>query len=219
MFKSQMKFQKILCLLALIMAAVMFVYALGFITDWYDLLYFTLDLDEGIDFAYVDGTQFFWELQTYLTKETVDGQTTVTRHTGFVEDLITVSIVGILIAVFMLITRNNTRRKYYVSNYVSTGMYCVFNVGFAVWLMDRVTLYKSKFLQINFEMLEKYCKMWKIEYYPTTRWCDCGYVLGALLIAFSLAVAANLVWKIALTRRENKLLSQGRSADVAATVA
>ncbi len=220
MYKTQMKFQKILCLAALIMAAVMFVYALGFITDWHDLLYYTLDIDEGLDYTEVDGTQFFWELQTYVLYEKVGEETIEHRHVGFVGHLVAVAIIGVLIAVSMIVTRNNVRRKYYVSNFVTTGLYCVHNVVFAIWMMVQVTVYKAKFLQIDFEMLEMYCDVWKIAYNPTTRCCDWGYVLGALLIVFSLVVAFNLIWKVTLMKRENKLLNQNKTTENAvATVA
>lgn len=206
MFKYQMKFQKILCFAALILAAVMFVYALGFITDWHDLLYFALDLDEGIDYTDVPGAQFYWELQTYVLYETVGTQTIAHKHVGFVDNLLTMAIVGLLITLSLMVTRNNVRRKYYISNFVTTGIYCVFNLGFAVWLIANVTTYKAKFLQIDFEALEMFCELWEIEYNPTTRCCDWGYVLGALLILFSVAVALNLIWKLSLTKRENNLL-------------
>lgn len=219
MFKSQMKFQKILCLAALIMAAVMFVYALGFITDWHDLLYFVLDIDEGADYTEVDGAQFYWELQTYVLYEhTSDGQTIEHRFVGFVDHLLTMAIIGLLLAIAMIVTRNNTRRKYYISNVVTTCAYSAYNVGFAIWMMIKVSVYKAKFLQINFEQLEMFCTMWKREYNPTTRCCDWGYVLGALLILFSAAVVFNLIWKVTLMKRENKLLS-GQVAEVATTVA
>lgn len=215
MFKTQMKFQKILCLAALIMAAVMFVYALGFITDWHDLLYFTLDIDEGIDYTDVEGTQFYWEMQTYVTYEKVDGQTVEHKHVGFLGHLLTCSIVGLLLAVSMIVTRNNVRRKYYVSNFVTTILYSAYNVFFAVWTMVQVTVYKAKFLQIDFETLEVFCELWKVEFNPTTRCCDWGYVLGVLLILFSLVAAFNLIWKVTLTRRENKLLTQNKTTEVA----
>lgn len=220
MYKTQMKFQKILCLAALIMAAVMFVYALGFITDWHDLLYYTLDIDEGLDYTEVDGTQFLWELQTYVLYEKVGEETIEHRHVGFLGHLVTVAIIGLLIAFSMIVTRNNVRRKYYVSNFVTTGLYCVHNVVFAIWMMVQVTVYKEKFLQIDFEMLKTYCDVWKIEYNPTTRCCDWGYVLGVLLIVFSLVVAFNLIWKVTLMKRENKLLNQNKTTERAvATVA
>lgn len=218
MFKYQMKFQKILCFAALILAAVMFVYALGFITDWHDLLYFALDLDEGIDYTEgVPGAEFYWELQTYVLYEKVGTQTIEHKHVGFVGHLLTMAIVGLLITLSMMVTRNNIRRKYYISNFVTTGVYSVFNVVFAVWLMVNVTTYKAKFLQIDFEALEAFCELWKIEYNPTTRCCDWGYVLGALLILFSIAVVLNLIWKLSLTKRENNLLRGNGTATAVTT--
>lgn len=209
MFKSQMKYQKILCFAALVLAAVLFVYALGFITDLYDLLYFTLDLDEGVDYTEVEGTQFFWELQTYVLYENVGTETIAHRHVGFTDKLVTVAVVGILLAVAAYVTRNNSRRKYYVSNYVSSALYCVYNLFAAVWISVNVADYKQKFALIDFEMLEEYCKIWKIEFNPTTRCFDWGFVLSGLLVVVAVAVALNLIWKITLTKRENTLLNNG----------
>ena len=42
MYKKQLVFQKFVCLLAIIAAALSFVYALGIITDIYDSMYTTM---------------------------------------------------------------------------------------------------------------------------------------------------------------------------------
>ena len=39
MYKKQLKIQKVVCLLALVVAVILFLYALGIMTDLYDSLY------------------------------------------------------------------------------------------------------------------------------------------------------------------------------------
>ena len=43
MYKKQLQFQKIICLLCVIAAAIMFVYSLGVLTEIYDGLYLATD--------------------------------------------------------------------------------------------------------------------------------------------------------------------------------
>lgn len=207
MFKSQMKFQKILCYTALILSAVLFVYAVGFITDLYDLVYFTLDIDEGLDYTEVEGTEFFWELQTIVTYEEISETKTIKhRQVGFNEQLVIVAIIAVLVAVSMFVSNSHTRRKYYLGNYFTTALLSSYFVGVAVWMSNKLTYFKTKYMAIDFEQLERYCKVWKREYNPSTRCFDIGFVISAILLIVAVLAIINLIWKITLVKRENKLL-------------
>ena len=229
MFKSQMKYQKILCLVCLILAALLFVYALGFITSLYDMLYFTSEMDKSsgeVKNQKVDGVDWFWELETVVIKrqEIVTDQygnedevNIVERRVGFVDQMVTVAIIDIALALLMYITRNNKRRLYYVGNYVSTGLFSAYNLGIAAWIMARISYFNGNYQAINQEQLQAYCENWNIQYNyngPITSF-NLGYALCAILILAAIAVVLNLIWKIRLQKRENKLLNQSSVQEVA----
>ena len=228
MFKSQMKCQKILCLVCLILTAMLFVYSIGFITSIYDQYFFTLDKGLGLDYSKVEGTQFFWELQSNVTYEKVPiideygndtGETETIKHktVGFVDKFVVVAIADICVALTMFITNNHKRRLYYVGNYVTTGLFAGYNIGIAAWIMSRLTYFKGKIALINLDELKASCEVWGVEFKPeaSIRSLNLGYVVCAMLILAAIAVALNLVWKLMLQKRENKLLNQSSVQEVA----
>lgn len=209
MFKSQMKCQKILCLVALILAAVLFVYAIGFITSFYDQLYFTF---MG-SYTHVDGADMFWEFQS------VDEDGVRYGELGFVDQLIYIAIVDIALALLLYITRTDKRRLYHIGNFVSTGLFTGYNVGVAGWLMYKMWYFGDLYRMIDPVELEDMFNKWVVnrtfDYDAPLRTLALGYVIAALLILVGVAVALNLVWKIMLQKRENKMLQTSSVQEVA----
>lgn len=213
--KPQMKFQRIAVFTVLITAVLVFVYALGFITSLYNTLYYTLTDPRDHTYSEVEGTQFYYELQSNVTyeevKTEVDGKivkSTVKHKTvGYNDELVMLGIGLIVASLFMFITNTHTRRKYYCGNYISTGIIVVSFVGAAIWIAERTGYFLEKFLAVDFEALEKYCALWKYPYNDSTLCFDLGYALSGLLVLVAVVALANLIWKITLMRRENKLLN------------
>ena len=56
MYKKQMTIQKILCLAAVIVSAIVFLYALGIMTDLYDALYDTMRNPNNVYSTDVEGS-------------------------------------------------------------------------------------------------------------------------------------------------------------------
>lgn len=189
MFKTQLKFQKIVAIAMVIAAALTFVYSLGVMTDLYDMLYFAVEVEDGNYKTQVDGAELYYVMQP------------------FNKLLLSFSIALILVSLTLFITNGHKRRLYYVGNYVTTGLAAVSNVAVAIWGMVEVSKYRAQFLQIDFEALKAFCEKYKRSYTESTFWFDIGYVVFALLIVAALVCVGNLIWKIIIMKREKELLS------------
>ncbi len=188
MYKKQMSVQKILCFLTIGVSAAVFVYSLGIITDLYDSLYMTMRNPNDLTQTSVPGSIVYYTMQS------------------FNQALLLSGIGLILLAVLLFLTQTHTRRRYYVGNYVSTGLWCAGALGVSVWGHVQIEYYKAQFLQIDFEALRKHADMWKTLYTESTFWFDLHYVLFGLLILTAAALVANAVWKVQLMKGEEALL-------------
>ena len=186
MFKTQIKIQRILCLVALICSALTFVYALGIMTDVYNL-YGPL----GIPVPEVKGATLYDDMQP------------------FNKTLIAVGIALILIAVVLFITNTHSRRKYYIGNYVAVGLYTVASLASTIWAYINIAKFKTAFLQVDFEAWKQWAELWKGSYSESTFWFDIGYVVCALLIVVTAFNIYNLVWKTKLMKEEKQLILEG----------
>ena len=110
MYKKQMTAQKILCLAAIIVSAIFFLYSLGIMTDLYDSLYDTMRNPNDLNQTDVSGSIIYYAMQ------------------AFNRQLLMLSIGQILLAALLFITNTHSRRRYYIGNYVSTGLFTVFAV-------------------------------------------------------------------------------------------
>lgn len=239
MFKSQLKFQKIICFVALIMAAILFAYSLGFITELYELFSPTIGVVNGkvVDLAtkrhpltnevledYIKGNEFYLEIQTYVVSELrnmanengqIITQTVQVKYTGFNDKLVSGALAALIVTLSLLITSCNKRRNYYISNYVAIGATAAYNIGFAAWLISNLAKYEAKFNAVNHQQLIEWFAKEKFKEVDTNVICfSLGYVLAALLIVVAGLLVFNLIWKITLMRRENKLLQNNAVQEV-----
>ena len=201
MYKKQMRVQKTVCLLAIIAAAVLFVYALGIITDIYDGLYFTMasvkDPMKDPSKLKIPGAIIYFEMQEFNSQ------------------LVNRSIVLILLACSLFLTNTQVRRKYYIGNFVAIGAYSTAAVALSVWSHQQIEAFKHQYLTtIDFEKLKEFCDMLDKEYIESTLWFDLHYVAMGLVLLSVAALVGNMIWKICLMRTESKLLAQGKEAAV-----
>ncbi len=96
MYKKQLTVQKILCIAAVIVSAVVFLYALGIMTDLYDALYDTMRNPNDVFQTDVPGSIVYYNMQ------------------DFNNYFLKYSIGLILLAVLLFITNTHVRRKYYI---------------------------------------------------------------------------------------------------------
>lgn len=197
MYKKQLRFQKIVCLLAIIAAAVCFLYSLGVITDIYDSLYFTMSDPDYPEDTFVEGSIIYYQMQP------------------FIKQFVNVSIGLILLACLLFLTNTNSRRRYYIGNYVSVALYSVGTVAAAVWYSRELTEFAHQFMTtVNFEQLKMYSEMFKSPYLDSTSMLDLHrYVAGFSYLVVALLIG-NVVWKIVLMRGEKKLIKVGEEAAV-----
>ncbi len=188
MYKKQVKAQKLLCFLTIGVSAAIFIYSLGIMTDLYDTLYSTMRNPNNLTQTDVPGSMVYYNMQNF-------------NHTFLLS-----GIGLILLAALLFVTNTHIRRKYYIGNYVASGLYAAAAVGVSVWAHGQIEFYKAQFLQVDFAALKEHAETWGTAYTESTFWFDIHYLLFALLIAVALLLVVNAVWKSNLMKQEAALL-------------
>lgn len=197
MYKKQLQFQKIICLLCVIAAAVMFVYALGVLTEIYDGLYLATDPKKPTDDGRVAGSTIYYQMQQFNT------------------DFVNISIVLILLAALLFLMNTHIRRKYYISNYISIGLYSITSVAAVVWSHIQIEAYKHQNLTtVDFEALKELCEMKNKPFIQSTMMLDLHYVVAGLMLVTTIALVVNMIWKITLMREEDALINARKEVAV-----
>lgn len=189
MYKRQMKLQKLLCFLTIIVSVAIFIYSLGIITDLYDSLYMTMRNPNNLQQTSVPGSFVYYEMQ------------------GFNQQLMMAGIGLLLLSLLLMLTNTHVRRRYYIGNYVSVGLYAAAAVGVSAWGHMQIEYFKAKFLQVDFEALRAHADQWKTLYTESTFWFDLHYLLFGLLLVVAGLLVANVFWKVSLMKQEAALLA------------
>ena len=182
-----MRFQKILMLVTLVVAALSFVYALSFCGGTiyqYNSLYDQLNKVEEVEGA----EALFLASQKYN------------------DILIGLSVAFIVIVALNFVMASQSRRNYYVTNYVSIILTAVYAVVFAILLLVFVSNTFSLFAAIDREVAEfEYSLVMDDFKYSVVNFI-LGYLMAALMIVNAVILVLNLVWKIKLMKGEKQLL-------------
>ena len=187
MYKKQINFQRIVCLCALIVGALFFVYSLGMMTDLYDTL-FSMVQPNNLDKAKVAGARIYYDMQPFNRL------------------LLRLSIGMILLSCVLFLTNTHTRRKYYLSNYIATCLNVAAEAAMAWWCHVQVSAYKVQYLTtVDFAELEKRLSR-RGTYTDSTFWFDIHYAVCALAIAAAVLLIVNVIWKKTMMQGEQKLL-------------
>lgn len=194
MYKKQMTLQKVVCLISIIASAIVFLYALGIMTDLYDSLYSTMMNPYDLSDTDVPGSIVYYEMQ------------------DFNRTLLKVSIVLILLSCLLFVTNTSTRRRYYIGNYIAIGINVGVNIWAAIWAHTYIEFFKARFLMVDFEALAAHAELWKTTYTESTFWFDIHYCVFALTIIASVLLVANAIWKVKLMKEERALLDAGKGA-------
>ena len=201
--KTQMKFQKYICLAMLIAGVLGLVYAFLYLSGGMAELgqckgeRIEGGFDNPVDFIPAEGKygyKLFEEIQPFNN---------VLMYCG---------IVMVLLAVLLYVTSCNKRRNYYVTNYIAVGACAGGNIVMSIVLMAMNASWRSKFLNVDFDAWYKYSHKFEdfggeVHYSESTLWFDLGFVVYALIIVASVVLILNLVWKILLMQGEKKLLN------------
>ena len=187
MYKKQMTIQRILCLAAIIASVVVFLYALGIMTDLYDSLYVANNFG-------VKGAEVYFNMQ------------------DFNQMLLVGSIVMILLGAFLFVTNTHVRRRYYIGNFIATAAYAAASVALAVYSHAQILIYKAQFFEVDRDMLQMVSTMFPtdVKYTESTFWFDAHYVVFGIVMLIAVLLVANACWKVALMKQEAKLVEVGR---------
>jgi len=197
MYRKQLRFQKIICLLCVIAAAVTFVYSLGILTDIYDGLYLATDPKKPTDDGRVAGSTIYYQMQTFNSQ------------------FVTFSLVLILLAALLFLMNTHIRRKYYIGNYVSVGLFSVATVACVVWSHIQIAAYRFQYLNtVDFEALQALCEMKNKPYIKSTLLLDLHYVVGGFALLCVAGLVYNTFWKVRMMREEDALIKAGEEAAV-----
>lgn len=201
--KAQMKFQKILSLATLIVAAIVFVYAICFFSGNFShiLIYGSLRTDYGFSGAdvFIDAGQ------------------------SFVDILLVVSIVFIAVVAFSYIMGNSSRRNYYITNYISIGILiavagCVALFGI-IYLAVLMNAFYNKVDWEGMEVFRQVYASFDPKFGTSVSKSPAIFIIGLIIflvvLVSALAWAYNLIWKIKLMKGEKALIEQGLVKEVA----
>jgi len=195
MYKKQMIFQKVACLIAVVAAAATFVYSLGIITDIYDSLYSTMKNVNDLTQTEVPGSIIYYDMQ------------------DFNKTFMHLALGLILVSCTLYLTNTNIRRKYYVGNYVSSVLFAVCALGISIWSHIRISAFKVQYLTtVDFEALKAYAEKWGETYIESTFFLDLHYFVCLLNIAAAVMLLVNLYWKKDMMKKEDALIAQGKEA-------
>ncbi len=192
MYKKQLTWQKILCFAALVACGLAFLYALGVSTDMYDGLYHSLPEEHKLDKVKIPGSEVYYYFQP------------------FNRQLLSYSIVLLLLSLLLFITNTHKRRRYYIGNAVSTFVFAGGGVAFSVWTHQQIEYYKGLFLQIDFEEYLAFATKKRRTYIDSTFWFDAHYAVIAVILLVCVLLILNYVWKLRLMRAEKRLIEEGK---------
>lgn len=196
MYKKELLFQKIVCIVMILASALVFIYALGFMTDLYDCFYYTMRNPDNLLETKVPGSIIYYDAQSFNST------------------LLKLSIGLILVSCLLFITNTNVRRKYYIGNYVAIGLSVVANFGVFFWAHSWIEYFKGRFLTtVDFEALEKYAEnRSNVLYTRSTFWFDIHWLVFGILICATVLLVVNMVWKLKLMKEEKALIEEGKGA-------
>lgn len=200
--KAQMKFQKILSLITLILAAIVFVFAISFFTgNLADIMSYG---SRYVDGAY-DGADVFIDA----------GQ-------AFVSALEIMVIVYLVVIALSYIMGNNSRRNYYITNYVATGLVVAMAAVVALYgIIMMIVLINAFYNQVDWAKMQELRDIYswnpkfQTEVGKEPTMFIIGIVIFLLVLVNCLAWVYNLIWKIKLMKGEKELLEKGLQKEVA----
>lgn len=194
--KTQMRFQKYLMLISLIVAALSIVYALSFCGGsvcQYNKLY----VKQG-DIERVPGAA-----NLYF----------VSQH--YNDILLGLAIAFVVVIVLNYVAASNKRRNYYITNYITTGITVVYQIVFAILLLVFVSTTFGYFNVIDRVAAEEAYKVRYEDWHYSIYNFILGYLLAGIVILNAVAIGLNLLWKFKLMKGEKALLKQGLIKEVA----
>ena len=197
-----MRFQKILMLVSLVVAALTFVFAISFLTGSLGEITYYVTRTGGI------------------VTDSANAQNFVDKSQAYVGTAVVLSIIFIVIAAFLFVTSSQSRRNYYITNYISVGLYVVFALVMAIFIIIMCSDCMNLFLNdVAWEAGTNGGKNIADQFlstHPVTRQTGnfiVGYILAVIVLCDGVLMALSAVWKTLLMRGEKKLLAGSSNAE------
>lgn len=203
--KTQMKFQKILSLVSLILAALTIALSLCFCS--------------GVLSGIIDYTTASFEQPDVIKADALFEYSQSANDT-----LLILSIVLLLVVAVIYITSTNKRRNYYVTNYVAIGLIVLYGLAYAIAALVIIGTTNGYVNQVDFEAWKELCDASTTDRYGNVSYINpqtytesratiiIGIVLAVAVLADVAAWVLNLIWKIKLMQGEKALLAKGVEA-------
>lgn len=204
MYKKQLTCQKIVCLLCVVAAVILFLYSLGIMTDLYDALYSALNISVDEDPASATG------FAITVRRERVEGASLYVTMQTFNKVFVKYAIVYIILAVLLFVTNTSTRRKYYVSNYAAIGLFTAASVYIPIFAHRYIEIYKASWVAIDKAALLEHSQTYNSIFTESTLWFDLHYVVFVIMGIIAALLVACMVWKLILMKEEKQLVEDGK---------
>ena len=219
--KTQIKFQKKLALITLIVAVLAFIFAICFFSgNLSDVMSYRLSLYRE---SYSSRVEVNGQLQvvTAITANLIgDVNDWILSAQAIDKAMVTMTIIFFVVIAFIYITCTNSRRNYYITNYVMTGIVVVYAVALALYGIISMIVLMNGFMNlqftsdsIEFQVLNSNANFPAVTYSPVM--FIIGIVAFLLVLLVALAWIYNLIWKTKLMKGEQELLSKGYVKEVA----
>lgn len=179
----QMVYQKIVIIAALVLSSISILYALGFATDIYSLIYHS---DPSSSMLYVKGAELYYLIQP------------------FNKELLLYVVIQFGLCILMFITLTHRRRLYYPTNYITTIGFSGYAAFLGTTIMVNALYVKQQYLAIDFERVKEITEMLNIRYAKSTFMMDAGVVLSIALFVLAALLVINLIWKTVNMDKEKR---------------
>lgn len=221
--KTQLKYQKILARITLIVAALVLIFSVCFFSgNLSDVMSYRL----GQYGVYNEKTHRYPSIVGELVQggeiytatpydylATTDAW--IQSAQSVLSALITMCIVFFVVIAFVYIFGLHSRRNYYITNYVMTGVFVVYAVALSIFGIVSMIVLMNQFMglqltfpdDIYFTIVKNHLKLLEVSKSPLM--FILGIVAYFLVFVLALAWVYNLIWKIKLMKGEKQLLSQG----------
>ena len=204
--KIQIKFQKILFIVSLIIAALAFVYGLSFCTG---AVRYAFEARTGnLGGANRNNPINADELYKFVMGKEYANARWADNGTGFNSLFVILAIVLVVIAALQFLFASNSRRNYYITNYISVGVFAAFILVVAIVGFWGIAHTEALFEEVNLVKWKELYDAKLLQYYDDSHvMFALGYALCAIMIVDAMVLVLNTVWKVLLMKGEKALLS------------
>ena len=139
----------------------------------------------------------------------------------FDRELVRAGIGLIAVSLILFLTNTHSRRKYYIGNYIATGLTAAAACAASVWAHRHIDGLKSRYFSgiIDFEAVQK-----ALDPHPGRRpplgvytdsafWFDAHYFIFGLLLLTAGLLILNAIWKTRLMKSEREALEAGKAVN------